>query len=613
MKNSNTKYLVRAGLIASILLFVTLPDNHAQDISFTAKAPKVLHAEEQFQLVYSVNKKIDEFTPPNFGEFRYLGGPSTGSSTSISNVNGKMTKTSSYTFTYYLQAPSSSGKYTLAPATATFKKNEIESNPLEIDVVATGQSSSQQLNSGSKAVTNSAESSGGDELFVRLVTDKKTAYIGEQITAWVKLYNKLNFSGYDQRFKGPDFVGFYQQEVELPSRSFERERVGNDIYDVGVLKKIILYPQKSGEIIVEPFELIVEVQKQTRRQSQNIFDEFFGPQYVRSRINLKSKPVKFTIRQLPLNQPDDFTGAVGKFKIQASANESRVTTNDAISFKVVVSGKGNLKLLENVKTNFPPTFDIFEPIRKVQIDNSSEGKTGKVSFEYTAIPRHAGNFEIPAFSLSYFDPSLKAYQNIKSQDFSIIVDKGDDDSTTVVASNLSKEDIELLGSDIRYILTKTNLQKRGYFIFGTKWFYGVYIFTLALLIFVLIIRKEQIKRTANIVKYRNRKAGKVAGRRLKKARKLLKNNNKEEFYEEIGRALWGYLSDKLNIQLSELSKEKTGEELKNKKIDEGQVTNFFSLVDACEYARFAPGSMDTDLQEFYSKASKIISELDQNL
>lgn len=613
MNNLNWKYLYRLVLPAIAFFLINMHPGFTQEISFAARAPKVLRAGEQFELVYTVDKKVDEFAPSEFGEFKYLGGPSTGSSTSISMVNGKTTRTSTYTFTYYLQAPPQAGKYILNPATAVYKRNSVSSNPLEIEIVSSEQSNTGQPSSSQEQSKAGLQPSGGEDVFLRLVTDKKTAYVGEQITAWVKIYTKLNISGFDQRFKGPDFIGFYQQEVEVPSLSLEREKVGNDIYYSGVLKKVILYPQKSGEITIEPFELLVEVQKQTRRKPQSIFDEFFGPQYDRARINLKSKPVRFTIKQLPFDRPDDFNGAVGKFQIQAFANETKVSTNDAITFQVDVIGKGNLKLLEKVQAKFPPTFDVFEPIKKVQIDKGNDGKSGKVLFEYTAIPRHAGNFNIPPFSLTYFDPSAEKYVSINSREFTILVEKGEDDSTTVMGSNLSKEDIELLGSDIRYILTKTNLHQKGHFNFGSYWFFALYIVILILFLLILVLRKEQIKRTANIVRYKNRKAGKVAGKRLKKAREYLKNDKKEEFFEEAGTALWNYLSDKLNIQLSELSKERAVDKLKTNAIEEQLIKNFFNLIDTCEFERFAPGKSNTDLAELYNSASKIINELDQKL
>jgi hypothetical protein len=605
-------YLVICTCLACI---IAVPiRSYCQDISFQAEAPNVIRTGEQFQLNYTLNENVDEFTPPNFGDFRYLGGPSTGSSTSISMVNGRTTRTSTYTFTYYLQAPSKVGKYSLPPATAKFKRNDVKSNVLEIEVISGASSAQTGTNPSVGTQGETATTPGGENIYVRLEYDKKSAYVGEQITVWIKLYTQVNISGIDQQFKGPEFVGFYQQDVDLPAlTSLEKEKVGDDIYYTGVIKKMILFPQKAGEIAIEPFDMIVEIQKQSRRRSQSVFDDFFGPQYERSRVNLTSNRVKFNIKSLPGNQPAGYSGAVGKFQINGNANMLHVKTNDAITFSVAISGKGNLKLIDDLQSHFPPAFDVFDPVRKAQLDNGNMGKSGKVTFEYTAIPRHAGNFEIPPFSLVYFDPETEKYNTISTQSFDVVVDKGEGDSTTVIAGNLSKEDIELLGSDIRFIETRTSLHPRTSFIFGSIGFYSVYIISILLFILILIIRKERLKRSVDIGRYRNRKAGRIANKRLKKAYILLKSNNKKAFYDELEQALWTYLSDKLRIAFSELSKDRAEEEFKKREVPEQLATDFFSLISSCEYARFAPGGMESEMSELLNQSAKILNNLDQNL
>jgi hypothetical protein len=279
MKMKLCKILVTA-CFASFVILIHVPSTYCQDVSFKAEMPGVVRAGEQFQLSYILNENVDEFTPPNFGDFKYLGGPSTGSSTSISMVNGRTTRTSTYTFTYYLQAPVKAGKYSLSPASAKYKRNEIKSNALEIEVIAVGSSGQSGTNAKGGNQNITASSPAGENLYVRLEYDKKTAYVGEQITVWIKLYTQVNISGIDQQFKGPEFQGFYKQDVEIPPlNSLEREKVGDDIFLTGVINKTVLFPQKSGELIVEPFDLMVEVQKQSRRRSQSMLDEFFGPQY----------------------------------------------------------------------------------------------------------------------------------------------------------------------------------------------------------------------------------------------------------------------------------------------------------------------------------------------
>lgn len=618
MKKRHLKYF--AGVVVAILFLGRLA---AQNVSFHANAPRVVRSGEQFQLVYTLNQQGNNLALPDLGTFQLLGGPMTGYSSSTQFVNGKMSSSTSYTYTYYLQAPSSAGKYSLKPATIKVNNDVYKSNSLDIEVVggnggsqsSTASSGNSQGNTQSSAGSKAPTSvSAGDDVYVRLEVDKHTAYVGQQITAWVKIYTKHTISGIDQSYKGPDFVGFYQQPVDLPQNiSLQREKVGNDIYYTGVFQKFILYPQRSGKITVNPFDMVVEIRKQSNRRPQSIFDQMFGPQYVQSRLDLKSKPVTFNIKPLPGNQPSDFNGAVGTFNINASANQTNVKTNDAITFKVVVSGKGNIKLLDNLNTQFPQSFESFEPQITTKLDKNNGGLSGYKTFEYTAVPRYAGDFKVAPFSLVYFDPANGKYNTISTQGFNIHVAKGQGDSTQVVAGNLSKQDIRLLGSDIRYIHTTTNLRRLNSFIFGSMGFYTVYILLVLILIIILIIRKEQIKRSANALKYRNRKAGKVASKRLKTASKLMKQGKKEEFYEELSNAMWGYLADKLSMPTSELSKDRVLAELSARNIDPELTDQFFKLTELSEFARFAPGGRESETGNLYEQAEKIINKMDQKI
>lgn len=622
MKDTTMK--INKQLFKSVLLFIitvfSTQGIFGQELSFTADAPRVVRAGEQIQIEFSVNQDVDDFSPPDFGNFKYLGGPSTGSSTSIQYVNNKMTKTSSYTFSYYIQAPNSPGKYHLNPATAVYKKSQVQSNSLDIEVVGQSQGAS-----GSSGTTNANASagnqnqddvaSGGDDIFVRLETDKKTAYVGEQIVAWVKIYSKNNnISQIDNQFKGPNYTGFYKQDVEIPNlNSLQREKVGNDIYGTGILRKVILYPQKNGDITIEPFDLLVIIQKQSRRQTRSIFDDFFGTPYEQARINLQSKPVRIHVKSLPENQPSDFSGAVGKFDIYASANKTEAKTNDAITFKVKISGKGNIKLIEDIKTNFPTDFDAFDPIVKTTVDEGTYGTTGSKSFEFTIIPRHPGQYTISPFTFSYFDLSSGTFKTLATQSFQLNILKGDVDSNTVVVSNLSKEDVKMLGVDIRYIETSTMLHRKNDFIFGSLWFNFLYVLLTVAFFVILWIRRDRIRQSNDIAQARNKKAGKVAWKRLKSARTAMKNSQRELFYDEIARALMGYLSDKLSIPLSELTKDRAYDELTIRSIDNESIDKFFSLTEFCEYARFAPGAKDSDMTHMMEEAESIINKLEVSI
>lgn len=601
-----------------IILFVNifaLLTNEAQDIKFTATAvPKVLRVGEQFQLVYEINKDVSELQIPELNDFQLLGGPSTSSSSSIQIINGKTTRSSKYTYTYYLSALKD-GIYTIAPATAKIKKDTYKSNAVKIEVIKGKSSTSQTTPSTASPAAKSSsnvDTHAGEDLFIRLLVDKKNAYIGEQIIAWIKIYSKINITQIDPNFKAPEFTGFYQQPFEIPPlRALERENVNGEIYGTGILRKIVLYPQKSGEIIIQPFDIDVAYQKQVKRKSRSIFDDFFGPTVQNVPVKLKSKAVKLNIKSLPASMPSSFTGAVGNFRMSASINKTQVKTNDAVTLKVNISGKGNIKLIDEMEFEFPPALETFKPIVKTKQDNVLEGSQ---SFEYTIIPRYAGDFKIGPIEFTYFNPSTRSYKILKSQEFNISVAKGEEDTTTVVISGLSKEDVKLLSSDIIFIKNKPfNLTPKNKFIFGSTRFYAMYLISLMLFLLIILFRRKRIKRNANIKLVKNRRANKFARKRLKKASGFMRQNNRKTFYDEVLKAMWGYLSDKLNIPIADLSKDTSREALIRNKINDNLMNKFYDIIDSCEYARYSPGDESSEMQKLYNDAIKTIIKLQQKL
>ena len=587
----------------------------AQDIKFTAAAmPKVLRVGEQFQLVYELNASASELQIPELDDFQLLGGPSTGSSSSIQIINGKTTHSVKYTYTYYLLA-TKEGTFTIPPATAKIKRDTYKSNSVQIEVVK-GKSVPQQPPAPSRepAVKSEADADmpSDENLFVRLHVDKTSAYIGEQVIAWIKIYSRVNLSQIDPNYKGPDFKGFYQQSIEIPPlRSLERENVNGEIYGTGILRKVVLYPQTTGEIIIEPFNIDVAYQKQVRRRSRSIFDDFFGPTVQNVPVTLTSRKVKINIKPLPPNKPGSFTGAVGSFKLNASINKTEVTTNDAVTLKVNISGKGNIKLIDDLNISFPPSLETFKPVARTFQDNALSGSQ---SFEYTIIPRHAGDYKISPIEFSYFDPLSKSYKTLTTQEFNISVSKGREDTTSVIITGLSKEDVKLLGSDILFIKNQPfKLFKMNRFIIGSVGFYAIYLISILLFVLFIIIRRKRIKRSADAGLVKNRRANKYARKRLRKALRMLKNNNSETFYEEVLKAMWGYLSDKLNIPVADLSKDTTKEALIRNSIDEELLNTFYYIIDNCEYARYSPEHESEEMHKLYNKAIKTIIKLQQKL
>lgn len=579
-------------ILYSVILVFLVFQVQAQDVSFTAVAPKKIQVGEQFKITYTINDRVSDFKPPQFTDFIFLS-----SQKGVSTVNWN----TSQQFIFFFKA-TQAGVFKVEPASARHKRETIESNALEIEVVT----SSQSTQRGGQANSNpaSAKPSGGVDVFIRLLLDKHTAYVGEQITGWVKVYTKLQLSGIGHDFQGPDYTGFYVQNVKTPPiRSLEPEKVGNETYYSGTIRKVILIPQKSGKITIEPFEVIVQHDKKvkighfTTYQTQN--------------SSLTTKAITVNVKPLPGNKPAGFAGAIGDFNIKASISSNKIRTNDAVIFNVVVSGKGNLKLIDNINYNLPPALDVFDPVIKTKIDGS--GLSGSKSFEITAIPRHAGRFNIKPFELVFYNLKNGSYSTRQTNSFQLTVEKGEGDSSAVVISNLSREDVELLESDIRYIKTETQLKAAKQYLIDKHIYYFAAIFCLIVFVSVLFLRREQIKRNNNIARTKHKKASRMAHKRFKNARRLLKENQVEKFYEELSKAIWGYISDKLSISLSELSSDMASDKLKFSGADSGTVDDLMVLISSCEFAKYAPGSIDKRPDELLSEAEKLLSGIEQKI
>jgi hypothetical protein len=576
------------------LLLLSFTPSFTQDVSFTAKGPKQVSVGEQFSIVFEINDRVKDFQPPQFNDFIFLG-----SQKGINTVNWKTTQQ----FVFYFKAPQT-GTFTVSPAKAKHDGDIIESNELTIEVIkgsaqpTTGQ---QQGNTASSPGVNEKSASGKD-MFVSLVMDKKSAYVGEQIIGYIKIYTKVNLSGIGD-FKGPEFTGFYVQHLKTPPlRSLEPEQVGDETYYSGVVHKVILVPQKSGKLEISPFDIVVQHDKKVKVG--------YFTTYQTQNTTLQSKAVNVSVKPLPDGKPRAFSGAIGDFDITANVNATEVKANDAIVFKVTVKGKGSIKLIDKVDYEFSPTFEVFDPVVKSKV--SENGMSGSKEFEITVIPRHSGEFVVNPFQLVYFNPLTGKYITKKSKSFIINVEKVEEDSTQVIVSNLSRSEVELLESDIRYIKTNTKLKSKNAYLIESAGFYLAILFIALLFSVALFLRREQIKRNANIAKTRHRKASKIAGKRLKLAQKQLSENNLEAFYEELTKALWGYISDKLNIPFSAMSAEQAQEQLILRGVSEETVNSLQELINECEFARYAPSAGNFKPDEILERANEIVSKIEQN-
>ncbi len=598
--------------IVFFLLLITAPRLFADDVTIKASAPNVVRQGERFRLQYTINAKPDNYVPPTIKHFNVLSGPSTSSSSNIKVINGNVERSYNYTLTYVLQAQDE-GKHTIPPAVIKVKGKQYQSNALSVEVVKGKGSQSAGGGQGSNAGQSNSDIPSGN-LFVRILVSDRDVYRDESLGATIKLYSKVNFAGLD-KVDLPDFSGFYQQEIDMPRQSMTRENVNGEIYNTGIIKKYLLFPQQTGKVRIDPVELECIVRKAAQgSHSGSLFDQFFGRQYQNVKIKIKSRPVTINVKELPPNAPTSFKGAVGDYDMKVNIDKKELKANEALNLNVTLSGTGNIKLLDAPQIKFPPDFEAYDPEVNVSVNNSLNGAAGRKTFKYLVIPRHPGNFRIPPVAFSYFNPASGNYKTITSDEFNISVGKGDDNETGNVVTGFSKEDIKYLGKDIRYIKEGDVSWKRknSYFI-TAGWFYVGYGFPFALLVLMIFFRRKKLKDRANVDLVKNRKANKLARKRLKIAHKHLKNDNKTEFYEEILKGLWGYISDKLTIPIADLSKDSAVATLKKYNIDQKIINDLTTVVDECEFARYAPTAELPQMDIVYEEAAKTISELEQNL
>lgn len=600
-----------------IILLIVAKCTFAQDVTFKASAPEIVEVGQQFRLTYSVNAKAQNFSAQAVNGINVLAGPSTSQSSNVSIVNGQVTQNFELRYTYIVQA-TKEGEFKIPPAEVTVDGKVYKSNAIKVEAIKADATSAQRvraagMNQAQETNTNSSNEASKDDLYLRVYLSKTKVHREEHIVATIKLYTKVAIADFG-RFKLPTFDGFITEDIYAPSSiEWTRENINGQIYNTGILRKYILFPQKEGDIDISPAELEVAYQKPSARRSRSMFDEFFGT-YDNLQTNLISNDVKVKVEPLPANKPFNFSGAVGKIKLEASIDNSNVRTNDAINLKVKISGTGNLKYINPLDIEFPSDFDVYDPKVGDNIKYSENGAIGSKNFEYLIIPRHAGEYTIPAFSFAYFDTESNQYKTQKAGPFKINVAKSEGDTAVTVSAAFSKEDVRFLGKDIRFIKTgKFNLKPIDKFIFGTIEFYLAYIILIVLFAVVFFIRKKKAKENANVMLVKNKKANKFAKKRLNKASDFMKQNQKEQFYEELVKAMWGYLSDKLGIAFADLSKDNARTQMIEKKVDQEYIDQILDIIDRCEYARYAPVNEETKMDTLYNDAIKVISKLQQKL
>lgn len=588
----------------------------ADKVRFVAEAADVVVSGDQVRLVFTVNSQdIKDFRAPSIKGFDVLMGPSRSQQSSIQIINGKRTLNSSTAFTYILLA-GSPGTYTIPAASVEVNGEKVFSNAISIKVLPQDQNSGNSGNNGGGSASSSRSQAAGsrisaNDLFITATASKTTVHEQEAILLTYKVYTVVNLR---QLYgKMPDLKGFHTQEVELPQqKTFTLEHYKGRNYNTTVWSQYVLFPQQTGKLEIPSITFDGVVAQQT--VSDDPFDAFFnGGGYVEVKKKITTPKVVINVQPLPA-KPAGFSGAVGEFKLASSINATDVKTNDAVTIKLTLSGTGNMKLIGTPEVKFPQDFEIYDPKVTDDYKLTNSGLTGTKTFEYLAIPRHAGNFTIPAVEFTYFDLKSNSYKTLKTEAYNLKVAKGQGNADQVISDFTNKESVKMLGKDIRFIkLGDSSLRPKGDFFFGTVGYYLCYLIPLLLFVVFAVIYRQKALENANVAKVKTKKANKVATRRMKLAGKLLAENKKNEFYDEVLKALWGYISDKLSIPVSQLSKDNIEAELTNYGVQEALIAEFIGVLNECEYARYAPGNENEAMDKVYSASVEVISKMENSI
>lgn len=588
-------------------------------VTFTASAPDVVAVGDQFRLSYTVTtQNVRDFRVASIKGFDVLMGPSRSQQTSMQVVNGQASSTSSITFTYILMA-TKEGDFTIPGATITAGGNQMVSNSVHIKVIPADQANAssgnnRQQGGGSASRPSSGTAISNNDLFITATTNKTTVYEQEAFLLTYKIYTLVDLRMFDN-VKLPDFKGFHSQEVELPNdRRWGLEHYKGKNYQTTIYRQFVLFPQQSGKLTIDPARFDASIAKPT--QVSDPFEAFFngGSNYVEVKKTLMTSPLTINVKPLPAGKPADFSGGVGEFNITSSINSTNVKTNDAVTVKLVISGTGNLKLVSTPEVKFPEDFEVYDP----KVDNkfrlTNAGLSGSKVIEYLAIPRNAGTYKIPAVNFSYFDIQSNSYKTLTTEEYELHVEKGAGNAAQTIANFTNKEDLKVLNEDIRFIKqNEVVLSPKGNFFFDSWTYWMFYLIPGVAFIVFFIIYRKQIAANANVAKMRTKKANKVAVKRMKLAGKLLEENKKDAFYDEVLKALWGYISDKLNIPVSRLSKDNVEEELRNYGVDDALIKEFINTLNNCEFARFAPGDDNQAMDKVYSASLEVISKMENSI
>lgn len=604
------KLFLTAFLILSALVMTA-------QTSIQVQTHKVVAEDERFNVTFVIdgNVKVSEFSWEPGSDFQLLWGPQRGHSSSIQIINGKTTKSVQTTFSYVLR-PLKAGRFSLPSARANVDGKELVSSSESIEVVSQqAQSRQQNPSSSSQSQTQQPKATQqrtGEDIILTLNLSRTNVVVGEPITATIMLYTRADIAGFESA-QFPDFNGFWSQEQDSPTNiEFSRATYNGQIYNAALLKKYMLIPQQTGALTISPAEIVCLVNVRTAPSGNSIFDGFFDS-VTTVRQKVVSKAVKVNVSALPKGAPESFGGGVGEFTISAKMSKDSLKTHEAASLIVTVSGKGNISLIQAPDVKLPPDMEAYDTKTSDRVDKS--GYSGSKRYEYPFIPRSWGDFVIPPVKYSYYDVKAGKYVTLQTDSIAFNVARGADvPGAGTVISAPSQKDVKSLGTDIRYINVKNSqLSAKGVFFVGSALFWVLTALIVLLAVLCWAAFRKIAARRADVAGAKNRKATKMAMKRLRLAGTFLRQNLYTAFYEELHKALLGFMSDKLNIPVAELSKERIAEILSEGGVPASLIDSFVGLIDACEFARYSPSAGNEAMTAHYEAALDVISSVDSNM
>ncbi len=596
------------------LLYLSLLTVAALAQQITGKAPSQVAVGEQFRLTYTVNTDdVSGFRAGNIPDaFDVLMGPSTSTQSSFQMVNGHTSSSTSVTYTYILSA-TKNGSFTIPAAHASVHGKTVHSNELHIKVSGTAQQGRSngggQPSQGGGQMRAAGSHISGNDLFIKVSANKSRVHEQEPILLTYKVYTLVDLTSLSGKM--PDLKSFYTREVPLPQeKSFKIESLNGRPYRTVTWQQYVMFPQTTGKLEIPSITYDGMVVLQNRNVDP--FEAFFngGSGYVEVKKEIKAPGLTITVDPLPA-RPTNFSGGVGTFNLSAQLDKTEVKANNPVNLRIVVSGSGNLKLIKQPVVNLPKDFDQYDAKIEDKTKLTTNGIEGSMVYDMLIVPRHQGKYDIPPVEFTYFDIQSNSYKTLRSQPFTLNVAKGDGSSSV---SSYSSEELKQLNQDIRYIKTdNTRLRAVDEFFFGSTFYWISLAVLLAVFISLFIIFRHRAIENANISKMRGKRANKVAVRRLRVADKLLKAGKQSEFYDEVLRALWGYVGDKLNMPVAQLSRENISQQFSERGVDEATLSQFLGALDECEYARYAPGDPRGNMNKVYDAAIQAIMKIEDFL